>query len=198
MLPGKTVVFTGAFVFSMLVSLGVHGEEEVEGSGAAAALEMKQKMMSLKPDSGGLNIYQNGRKLDLGFFGANIDYFKEVPEALNTARALEGQRIAGFTLYSAGVLTTLADCGLIIYLSATNNQAYLETNRGWILGGLAGGLISELVGAVFMNQAGRTVLKAMNQYNAGILNKYLPEGQRLDLKIIASADQKGIGLNYRF
>jgi hypothetical protein len=174
-----------------------------QGTEAGIAVELKQKMMYLQIGLGkgpdGISVQQNGREAKLGFFGGNVEaYFSEVPESLSLAQTFRTQRIVGVTLGGIGMAALVAD---VVYLTtwALSDSPSAWTNaRGLGLGLLVGGGLVGLVGAFLFQLSQGTLAEAVNVFNGGLLNKYLPPNQKIDLKILLSSNQQGVGLSYQF
>jgi hypothetical protein len=165
-------------------------------------LEIKEKLMYLKVGLGeglmGMSVFQNGAKLDLGYFGGNLEaYFKESPEALETATGFRTRQIVGFVMWSAGMAAVIADIILIPVLASQGREPFLN-NQGVLWGLLIGGSAVGTSGALVLDSAVTKLAAAVNQFNAHLLNEHLPPAQKIDYHIFVSRCGAGAGLRFHF
>ena len=169
-----------------------------------AALELKSKLMYQRIDWGAVTLssggwYQDGRPMDVGFFLGNVDdYFGDVPEALQLARLAGSQRTLGFAFTMASLGLLLADCGLIVASGINTNGPSLGSLAP-VFGAIAGvSLATSITGLVFTYLSGQNLMKAINRFNFGIIDKYLPSDQKLDFKLLIGSQMTGVGVRYTF
>jgi hypothetical protein len=133
---------------------------------------------------GGLGLYQDGRARDVGFFGGDIErVFGASPEALRLASSFRSYRIGGFIMYGAGLATMLGDLGLIVSLRSVDDTSRLKRlmlGTGLLLGGA----IVSLIGVILLDASNSYLSDAVNEYNASLFDRYLPEEAHLDYGIM--------------
>lgn len=170
-----------------------------------AAVELKSKLIyqridwaAATPSSGGL--YQDGRPMNVGFLLGNVDaYFGDVPEALALARLAGSQRTVGFALSMASLGLLLADCGLLLTAVVDPNNPSASDSRIPVYVAIAGvGLATSITGIVFTYLSGQNLMKAINRFNFGIIDKHLPSNQKLDFKLLIGSQMTGVGIRYTF
>ena len=148
---------------------------------------------------GGVAAFQNGEEMALGFFGGNVEtYFDGSPEALEAARSFSTYKTVGFTMWSIGLAALLADLGILIHVMAENDGRVYADNFPLIFGLLIGGTAVGLPGALLFQQANSRLVEAVNTYNAALLNQFLPDDNKVDLKIFALRGGAGTGLAFQF
>jgi hypothetical protein len=149
------------------------------------ALELKEKLIYLKFDGAGLaglHLRQNGKKLELGFFGGNIDpVFSEFPDALESAQRFRAQRIAGSVLYGIGMTVLITEL-VILFVNAGSfeGQQSVRSNLGWYVAGAAVGGVTGLLGGFLLQASTSSLVEAANRHNFGLLNRQLPKHQQID------------------
>jgi len=113
-------------------------QQEEAAPSPSPVVEIKQKLMYFRTGPGvgfGTSVGQNGEKVELGYFGGNIDdWFKDVPEALESARKFRTQKIAGFTMWAVGLAALLADLGYLTYVVAAQDGASFRGSLGLRVG----------------------------------------------------------------
>jgi hypothetical protein len=140
--------------------------------------EVGEKFLYFKasPFSGGL--YQNGQRVNLGFFGSRIDeVFGEYPDALAAAQASRNLGIAGSVVLGVGLTVLLVEMVLVIAMADDLNENGVPA---WYWAGLGIGGVTGIVGAVLVGLAGSKGIEAVNRYNFHLMNRILPPEQRLD------------------
>lgn len=120
----------------------------------------------------GLQVYQGGRALDLGFLGGNYDtVFAGYPEALDPASTYHTMKVTGFSLWAVGTATLLATLVLLI----ADKDLLIETDRTGLVeeqtitplfwGLLGGGVAVGITGGVLMQSADSYLSDAVGIYN---------------------------------
>lgn len=197
----------GLGVILVLAFFGAHSayaqQQDAPVQDPNPAVEIRHKMMYFKMGLGqgfsGMSINQDGKKAELGFFGGNVDeYFGEFPEALDSAHSFRMQKIVGFTMWSVGLAALLIDMGYLAYIISANDQASFRDSQGLVWGLLAGGGVVGSVGGILLQNSVGTLSEAVNKFNGGLLNKYLPPDQKIDFRIFLGMNQQGVGLSYHF
>jgi|CXWL01.1.fsa_nt_gi hypothetical protein len=171
---------------------------------ANLALELKAKLMYLRADWGaasainGGGLHQNGKSMDIGFLGGNVDaYFSEVPEALELARLHGSQKTLGLAFTTASLVLLLVDVGIMTSAAIRGGNALLDqVPLYFAIIGVSLGL--DIAGLVFTVLAQTNLFRAVNTFNFGIIDRYLPAEQKIDFKLLLSHNLQGVGLSYRF
>lgn len=171
---------------------------------ANLAIELKAKLMYMRLDWGaatainGGGLFQNGRSMDIGFLGGNVDaYFGEVPEALELARLHGSQKTLGLALTTASLALLLVDLGLMTSTAIRGGSAFVD-QAPLFLALIGVGLGLDIAGAVFLTLSNSNLMRAVNTFNFGIIDRYLPAEQKIDFKLLLSHKMQGVGLSYRF
>src|SRR5258706_13844481 len=99
---------------TVLAATPARGQEPLPApEGANAFVEVKQKLMYLKTGSfepGGLGVYRDGARFDIGFFGSNVEaLFEESAAGLAIAQSFRTLRIAGMSFTLAGIFALAID-----------------------------------------------------------------------------------------
>ena len=129
-----------------------------------------------------IGLYRDGALIDIGIFGGDARrYFDESAIVAEHLRDFRHQKIAGVTLWSAGLAALVADLAMVC--ATASNRSVYHDNEAVYWGLLGGGVATSLVGAIVLNSANHSLQSAVNTHNEVLLNKYLPAPERSSLSV---------------
>jgi hypothetical protein len=161
-----------------------------------AALDLRDRFMYFDGPFAG-SISQNGRRVELGPFGRHVDrHFQDSPEALEAARSFRLLTRVGAPLYIVGVAALITDLAL---LSANlDSGAFPSSHQPLVLGLALGGAALGVTGSILIAVGGYRLRSAVNRFNAFLINRVLPAGNQLDLRLFSDRGGAGAALQLRF
>lgn len=193
-----------ALVAALGVAPTVWAQPEAPPDPQSVAIELKAKLMYMRFDFGlstvsNSGLFQNGKPMELGFFLGNVDaYFADVPEALELARTAGSHKTLGFAFTLGALALVLTDLVWVTWLAASNNIGTLERQLPLIVGLAGASLALNIAGLVFTVLATNNLMKAVNRFNFGVIDKYLPREQKIDFNMLIGSRMAGVGLKYTF
>lgn len=157
----------------LALSFPAQGETRLGGAeGAISQLERELIHFRMKMFSG-LSLYQDRKKLDLGFFGGNYrQIFKGSPKALASASKYRTLKITGFTIAMTGISVLLLDLILLLAKSSVVYGGYYNSGVNtlyWVL--LAAGGTVGIVGALMVPMANGYLSDAVAHYNRALFQR---------------------------
>jgi hypothetical protein len=179
-----------ALLSLVLISTAAWAEEPSNAptvSNSETALRLIHENLLYLKSGFSAGLYQNGRKIELGFFMGNIDtVFGAFPDALDAARSARAYMITGAVLSGVAFGLLLVD---IIWLVMDANSGTVSINNAgyWLL--LGGGLVLNLVGGIFTLLGAGKMAEAINRHNFGLFNKQLPANQQIEVNKLVTRER---------
>ena len=134
------------------------------------------------------SISRNGKELELGFLGGDHEkIFAGSPRALDAMEDYETMRIAGFTMWAAGLATLVAELVILLanpdtLMDPTGVLGQREPNTlFWVL--LASGTGVGLVGGVVQQGANAHLSDAIKYFNEDLYQRLRSGGQGVSLRV---------------
>ena len=163
---------------------------------SAAALDLRDRHMYFSAGFGPA-IYQHGQPVALGPFGRNVDrYFGDSPETLASARSFRRLSLIGAPLYAVGLAALLTD--LFVLSANSEGGAFVANHEPLVWGLIGGGAALGITGGILLGVGGQRLRRAVNRFNAFLINRVLPPGQQLDLQLFSDRSGAGAALRVRF
>jgi hypothetical protein len=148
-------------------------------SDVGLARTMKTRMVSLSHGLlRGSVLLQGENEIEVGMLDSRwLQAFADNPVALGTAERARSLQLASVWLFASGSGLAGVGTGMVAWA--------LSTGGGMLVAGLAVvalALLIEVSGSLVFRQAQALLLDAVRQYNAGLINQGLPEGEQVPLE----------------